>query len=280
MFGPKTDPLDQELVDLKNKLMRVQSVVGGGKVEAKNNPMAAKGGGAVTFDDFTDLQNKMLEGLEVIKEALEEKQNAEKSIKRSDAIAANQKVRSLVKEAQEDLRKFEEMYWKEERKKKSKIPPEELKARGEMVARMKTLIEQCQEQSQSKGAAKSRNVASMEDSELFKRREGAAAGGEDNSKQPKAHNLMSDGHREQLQILKQRDAQIDQQISLIGDGVDELKIIAERMNEAVKLQNKMLDTLETKIEDVHDHVVDVNTQLKETLQKARKGDKICVVSTI
>lgn len=40
----------------------------------------------------------------------------------------------------------------------------------------------------------------------------------------------------------------------------------------------MLDTLEAKIDDVHDHVTNVNAKLKTTLEEARKSDKICMVS--
>ena len=40
-------------------------------------------------------------------------------------------------------------------------------------------------------------------------------------------------------------------------------------NEEVKVQNKMLDTLEAKIDDVHDHVSNINSQLKTTLDEVR-----------
>ena len=39
----------------------------------------------------------------------------------------------------------------------------------------------------------------------------------------------------------------------------------------------MLDTLETKIDHVNEHVVNVNAKLKTTLEEARKSDKICMV---
>ena len=44
------------------------------------------------------------------------------------------------------------------------------------------------------------------------------------------------------------------------------------------MQTKMLETLEAKIDDVHDHVTNVNSKLKTTLDEARKSDKICMVS--
>lgn len=70
----------------------------------------------------------------------------------------------------------------------------------------------------------------------------------------------------------------DIEIENIGKGVDDLHELAKMANEEVKLQSKMLDTLEAKIDDVHDHVTNVNAKLKTTLEEARKSDKICMVS--
>jgi hypothetical protein len=64
---------------------------------------------------------------------------------------------------------------------------------------------------------------------------------------------------------------------MIGKGVDELHELAKMANEEVRLQSRMLDVLEAKIDDVHDHVTNVNVKLKTTLEEARKSDKICMV---
>jgi hypothetical protein len=53
--------------------------------------------------------------------------------------------------------------------------------------------------------------------------------------------------------------------------------LAKTANEEVKLQNTMIDVLGGKIDDVHDHVTNVNAKLKTTLEEARKSDKICMV---
>ena len=62
---------------------------------------------------------------------------------------------------------------------------------------------------------------------------------------------MTDDHRQGLQVIKERDAQMDQEILGIGKDVDSLLNLARTANEEVKMQNKMLDVLETKIDDVH-----------------------------
>jgi hypothetical protein len=87
---------------------------------------------------------------------------------------------------------------------------------------------------------------------------------------------MTAEHKSQLQALKQRDQQIDQQIAELGKGVDILTDLARSMNEEVKIQNKMLDSLEQNIDDVKEHVTTINAKLKTTLEEARKSDKICV----
>lgn len=73
------------------------------------------------------------------------------------------------------------------------------------------------------------------------------------------------------------DSQQDEEIDLIGQGVDELRELALTANEEVKLQNRMLEGLEQKMEKTAEKVIGVNEQLKATLDKARKSDKICMV---
>ncbi len=43
--------------------------------------------------------------------------------------------------------------------------------------------------------------------------------------------------------------------------------LAKTANEEVKLQNRMLDTLEEKVNDVQDHVMNLNERMKDTLDK-------------
>ena len=81
-----------------------------------------------------------------------------------------------------------------------------------------------------------------------------------------------------MQCIKMSCLNQDIEIENIGKGVDDLHELAKVANEEIKLQSKMLDTLEAKIDDVHDHVTNVNAKLKTTLDEARKSDKICMVS--
>lgn len=72
----------------------------------------------------------------------------------------------------------------------------------------------------------------------------------------------------------------DEQIEEIGKGVDILREIALAANEEVKIQNKMLDVLEEKVNEVHDHVTNLNGRMLETIEKVRSSDKLCMVRNI
>ena len=88
---------------------------------------------------------------------------------------------------------------------------------------------------------------------------------------------MTSSQQEKVQMLKSRDQEFDKQIEEIGRGILDLQDYAISQNEEVKRQNVMLDSLSNKIDGVHDHVYNVNSKMKVTLDKVgRKGDKFCV----
>ena len=49
----------------------------------------------------------------------------------------------------------------------------------------------------------------------------------------------------------------------IGEGVRELNVLAEGIQDEVKKQNIMLDDLDLKIDNVNDHLENVNTKVQE-----------------
>ena len=126
-------------------------------------------------------------------------------------------------------------------------------------------------------------MASMEESDIFK---GSSTGGkryndeyDSGGRGPvtgKSNNYMTDQDRQALQMIREKDHEIDSEIMNIGEGVDALHELARVANEELKMQNKMLDTLEKKIDNVHEHVTTINEKLKKTLEDARKSDKICI----
>jgi t-SNARE complex subunit (syntaxin) len=59
----------------------------------------------------------------------------------------------------------------------------------------------------------------------------------------------------------------DQEIDDIDKGVDQLGELARMARDEVKLQSTMLDTIEEKMDDVHERVVTLNTKMKKTLEE-------------
>ena len=124
-----------------------------------------------------------------------------------------------------------------------------------------------------------KQLATMEESDMFKPKDpgvdgpmGVGGGGYHGGR----NQNMTEEHRAALHVLKERDVKMDAVITEIGKGVDDLYQLARTANEEVKLQSKMIDHLETKIDDVHEHVTNINAKLKTTLEEARNSDKICV----
>ena len=70
---------------------------------------------------------------------------------------------------------------------------------------------------------------------------------------PSEQEKISDGQQQRLQQLKERDRGFDDQIGAIGEGIDALADIAQRQNEEVKKQNAMLEDLQSRMDNVHDH---------------------------
>lgn len=79
-----------------------------------------------------------------------------------------------------------------------------------------------------------------------------------------------------LEQIESRDQDFDKQLDEIGQGIDDLGEIAQMQQEEVKRQNEMLDNVGNKIEEVYDHIDNVNAKMKDTLNEVRAADKICV----
>ena len=180
------------------------------------------------------------------------------------------------------------MFRLETKKKRSRYSPTELSARQTIVVQMQKSIQELKDMQRSgfvKGIETKRMVT-MEESELFKKRDvetggaGVAAPGgvvtAGGGGMPtrgitgQRNNNMTDNQRAQLMAVKERDHQIDAQIEDIGKGLDVLRELALAANEEVKVQNRMLDGLEEKVNDVNEKVTNLNARMLETLEKVRE----------
>jgi hypothetical protein len=81
----------------------------------------------------------------------------------------------------------------------------------------------------------------------------------------------------QLQQIRDRDQEFDADLDEIGEGIQDLHELAQGMGEEVARQNVMLNSVGQKIDGAHEHMVNVNAKMKETLEEVgRSSDKLCV----
>lgn len=80
-----------------------------------------------------------------------------------------------------------------------------------------------------------------------------------------------------LEQIQRRDRTFDATIEQIGRGVDVLEDIARAQNEEVKKQAVMTEDLQQRMDNVQDHLENINVKMKTTLTKVgRSSDKLCV----
>lgn len=81
----------------------------------------------------------------------------------------------------------------------------------------------------------------------------------------------------QLQQIRDRDREFDADLDEIGEGIQDLHELAKGMGEEVSRHNVMLSQLDHKLGNTHEHMVNVNAKMKETLEEVgRSSDKLCV----
>lgn len=285
-----SDAIDKDLIELINKLTKIQEQVGG---SAKKASAAVGDDGKI--DKFLELRNNMIEKVASLKDTLKKAHEMEKSsnsVNPKDLIMQQSKVRTDLAALNEDWKELDAIFKAEARKKRTKFSPEVMKLRQNMVIQLQTELHGIREVQRAgfvKGYVSQQRYVSMEESEAFQPSSTSAKGGGKDGKkndfvdamnskdaQRKGrHNDMSDQQRTQMQQIKERDKKIDEEIDLVGRGVDELHILARAQNEEIKLQHQVLDKLGNKMDSVHENVLTVNDRLKKALEETRQGDKIC-----
>jgi len=262
------ETIDKELSSLINKLNKIQKEVGGKK---KNNVVGEDG----KVDRFLEIKSDMIERLQNIREQMESMQGQDRTGTNSkEVIIAQNTIRQELSELNDEWQQLDSLYKIEAKKRKSKYSPDELRTRQQILSQLQQEIQGIKDMQRS-GYIKGYQgfqLTTMENSDMFKAAEGGPKGVV--AKGPQEE--MTDQNRLALQLIRDKDRQIDEEIEQIGIGVGELENIARAQRDEVKLQNQMLGSLEEKVDAVHDHIANVNLRMKDTLDKARKADKLCV----
>lgn len=228
---------------------------------------------------FLELKSLIVEKLQIIHRNMQEISSSKGSVAANknpkEVIVLQNQIREQIREISEEYAEMNNIYRKEARKRKSKFTPEELEIQATLVERLGEEIDNIKEV-QMRGfggggtkanvAALNTNLQGLEDSPLHR-----------NIDMPDGDVALSDSQTQHLAQIDARDKDFDNQLDMIGQGIQDLQDIADSQNEEVKIQNTMLNALGEKIDNVEEHQMNVNQGMKELLEANSRGpDKLCV----
>jgi hypothetical protein len=301
---------DKELLELLTKLYDIQETIGAkpkSSVEdkrsrAENTATMGRGKKAKkTGGKFVELKSNIVDRLKTIHSLLEE-EHARTQIGVSVAsgnnpkeiIARQAQMRQEIRQAGDEWQELDNIYKSEARKRKSKFSKEELDVQQTLVQRLYAELEKVKELSSknyTRGSAGptredlalTLNTQALNVIDLSGNGAGATSIGNENT-QFDDNGLGGGGggveltqqQHLQLQQIDDRDQEFDKHLDEIGEGIQDLAEIAHMQNEEVRRQNIMLDSVGNKIDNANDHVSNINSKMKETLDEVRGADKICV----
>ncbi|EED86733.1 predicted protein [Thalassiosira pseudonana CCMP1335] len=286
---------DEELTLLLTKLYDIQEQVGAKEKSSKEDKLSrAQQAGQVVMGKgkkgqkkgsrFLELKSNIVDRLKSVHSLIEEQSNSKRNNPK-EAIAAQAEIRELIRQASDEWSELNELYKKEARKKKSKFTSEELELQQALVMQLNVEIEKVKE-AQLQGYA-NRSGNGMDEGVRLNLGALAAldavdisSGGEGNSKawqSGPSGTALTGSQQVQLQQIRDRDAEFDQDLDQIGEGIQDLHELAQRQGEEVQRQNVMLNQVGNKIDNAHEHMVNVNAKMKDTLNEVgRSSDKLCV----
>lgn len=103
------------------------------------------------------------------------------------------------------------------------------------------------------------------------------AGGADQSRNPFESELPDfEDIGDDLQQIREREADIEADLEQISSGVAKLKHIALDMNEELQLQNQMIDAVQSKVENTGAKLETLNQKMSKTLNGMMKGDRFLI----
>jgi methyl-accepting chemotaxis protein len=229
---------------------------------------------------FLELKSNIIDSLKDIHKLMGEAKELEKAGFGGDnpkeLIKVQAEIRERIRQATDEWKELDAIYKKEARKKRSKFTPEELEIQAELVNRLNDEIEKirsAQMAGYTRNRADDKAAAILGSSHISS----IPTGKKTTFKKGSTGVALTDNQRIQIQELEQRDADFDNQLDQIGEGILDLAEIAEQQGEEVKRQNAMLDNVNEKMDVINERVVNVNTRMKETLDEVgRSSEKLCV----
>lgn len=238
-----------------------------------------------TGSRFLELKSSIVDRLKTVHGLLEEQSNSN-SINPKEAIAMQAEIREHIRQATDEWGELSGLYKNEARKKKSKFTAEELEVQQALVMQLQQEIEKVKD-AQMAGYARGGDtdtavqlnmavLAELDAKDIFANDDSTNGNGKTWTGGTSG-TAMTGTQQVQLQQIKDRDAEFDQELDEIGEGIQDLHELAKMQGEEVMRQNVMLDQVESKIDKAHEHMENVNAKMKDTLNEVgRSSDKLCV----
>lgn len=285
MAGNKTD---EELTGLLTKLYGIQEDIGSkpassdAEKKAKASQVATLGSNkkaAEKGSKFLSLKSTIIEGLKTINSKMKElKEKESQGYGGSNpkiTIKLTAEIRETIRQVTDEWKELDELYKKEARKKRSKFTEAELETQQTLVEQLYLKIEEIEkEQKKGYGANRQGDAPALNSTALFM----DAPGGKKSGWQGSGGGVATtEAQKQQILQLEERDADFDNQLDAIGQGVQDLAEIAALQGEEVTRQGVQLEQLNNKMDKINERMVSVNESMKETLEEvARSSGKLCV----
>lgn len=256
-----------ELAGLMRRLKTIYAITGG---EVPATTTGKK-------DDFNAKKSVIIAQLHNFDQLCEARDSSGLAKDSRDMIRLKVTVQSELTKLEDMVKDLAVTHEKEMRKKGAKMPAEELEARKEVMSAIlrefhgaykhaKGFAHRAADESLQTGTG----PHAMTTKDLVS---GNFAGAGVRTKQE----AMSGEHLQALQDIQQQTAEQDQLLDEISKGLDELKDLAEKMNDELQLQDKMLDDLDSKTDKVQGKLDKTNERMKEALKLVNeKSTNMCI----
>jgi len=232
---------------------------------------------------FRRAKRDLHEKLKSVREHLKERDDLLGSEPNStQTIQKSQIVRRELKEARDVANEMKEQQQKDQARKIRKLPQEELQARDEQLQLVWKHIEECERLEKRRyQPSQQQQPNTQQRTDLFAQRArvpgGPSAYAPAPAFAPATQTDLPPIEVEQfMQEFKKKDAQIDQGVEEIGRGVTRIKHMAQAIGSEIDVQTRMLDEIESKVDDTNLHLLNINRKMKKTLEKIQGGDRFIV----
>jgi len=270
------DKLDNEIEALLGRLTVVHTAVDGKGQDSAMGP-------SENLDEFTRLSRSIRARIRTMSEALPRIEEGHKGgvSAGTDHIRLKHEFNSNERKANDDWNALDALHRVELAKHNSKVASQ-LGQRTKIVQDFRKELDSLRDgmrQILNPGyQGGRRKIKKMEDSELFK------GPGNDGIVGPSGYapgrtrnNNMTEQQRQELMAVERRDKEMDEKyLGAIGENIDHLLHKAEQFGDILAEHDRALDEVEGKIGAVHERLENVNGRMKDTLQKVRGSDKICM----